>query len=177
MAEPQDSHAARNEALGVVRPLVASEETRSTNLNTRALGVISASSVITALAALFAKEVFTSATLERLGHSKTPALVLLIVALVVLVATVMYGVWTLLPRKRDYVSPNELSMWADPDSNAALNEVHIRQQALAELSKELKNLRTFNEEKVRRLKTTYFLYAIAVFVIALDATLFFGAAA
>jgi hypothetical protein len=86
--------------------------------------------------------------LERLDHSKTPALVLLIVALVALVATVMSGVGTLLPRTRDYVSPNELKTWATPDSNAALNEVHIRQQTLGDLSTELQNLRAFNDREV-----------------------------
>lgn len=53
-SEPPGRHAARNEAIAALRPLVSAEEARMTNLNTRALGVISASSVVTAIAAFFA---------------------------------------------------------------------------------------------------------------------------
>jgi hypothetical protein len=175
MSEPQDSHAARNEALGAVRPLVASEETRSTNLNTRALGVISASSIITALAGLFAKEVFSSASLQKLGDSKVPALVLLISSLVFLVATVISGVWTLLPRNRGFIVPDGLDNWENKEAQAPLDEALIRQQTLADLAEVLCSLRKFNKNKVQRLTITYVLYAIAVVVIAGDAGLFFVA--
>jgi hypothetical protein len=173
MPEPQDSHEARNEALGAVRPLVASEETRSTNLNTRALGVISASSVITALAGLFAKEVFSSAALQKLGDSKVPAFILLIASLVLLVSTVMCGVWTLWPRHRGFIKPDGLANWEKRTDQAPLNEVLIRQQTLADQATELGSLRLFNEGKVRRLTMTYGLYAFAVLTIAVDAGLFF----
>jgi hypothetical protein len=175
MSEPQDSHAARNEALGAVRPLVASEETRSTTLNTRALGVISASSIITALAGLFAKEVFNSASLQKLGDSKGPALVLLIGSLVFLVGTVICGVWTLLPRDRGFIEPDGLDNWKKDVGQPPLDEALIRQQTLADLAEVLGNLRDFNKAKVHRLKITYILFASAVVAMAGDTGLFFVA--
>lgn len=172
MVEPQDSHVARNEAVAAVRPLVTAEETRSTNLNTRALGVISASSVVTAIAAFFAKDVLGGTSLQNLGASKTPAVVLLIFAVTVLAATVLCGVYTLWPRTKAFIEPDGMAGWAQPGGQIG-TEAAIREQTLRDLAAYLLNVRSFNDGKVKRLKATYVLYALAVLAIAVDAMLFF----
>lgn len=174
MPEPQDGHAARKEAIDAVRPLVTAEETRSTNLNARALGVISASSVVTAIAAFFAKDVLGGSSLEKLGDARTAAIVLLIVAVALLACTVLSGVRTLWPGTRLFIQPDGLAAWAAGDAIA--DEATVRHQTLRDLAGVLTGLREFNTEKVRRLKTTYTLYALAVAAIAIDAGIFFAAA-
>jgi hypothetical protein len=163
----------QKEALEVLRPLVAAEETRSTNLNARALGVISASSVVTAIAAFFAKDLLTGTALAQLGKSEKPALVLLIVALVLLVVTVGAGVYTLWPRTRLIMEPDGWEGWK---SGTVQSGETVRQQTVKDLAGLLAGLREFNSGKVKRLKSTYFLYVGAVAAIGIDACAFFIAA-
>lgn len=173
MAQPDDLHLARGEALAAVRPLVAAEESRSANLNSRALGVISAGSVVTAIGAFFAKDLLTGTSLDKLGASKAAAIDLLIAAVVLLGATVLYGVFTLWPRTRSFIEPDGIKAWSTAEGQTGMSESRIRQQTLTDLAGYLIKLREFNAEKVERLQATYVLYALAVSAIAVDAVLFF----
>jgi hypothetical protein len=171
-----DTSAAQNEALGALRPLVAAEDARTTALNGRALGVISASSVVTAIAAFFAKDVLTGDALATLGDSKKAAVWILIAAVVLLATAVISGVRALWPRSKDFISPDGLEDWANPQGQAIMDAEAIRTQTLRDLAAYLTSLRAFNGGKVKRLRLTYVLYALAVLVIAIDAVLFFEAA-
>jgi hypothetical protein len=184
------SHASRKEALDVVRPLLAAEETRSANLNARALGMITASSIVTAVAGLFAKDVLgnDAATLKRLGDSRDPALALLMASVFFLVLTVCLGVYALWPRRRQFIrsdpkidatkeaelrqlaTTDHLESWKHGD---VANEDEIRKWALAATATVLADLRKFNGSKVLRLRAVYCSYAFAVVLIAADAGLFF----
>jgi len=163
----------RKDALETLRPLITAEEQRSTNLNTRAAALISAGSVVTAIAAFFSKNVLEGTALDKLGGWEEPAILLLIAAVVALGCTIILAVWTLLPRTHYFMRPDDLAKWK---VEIVQDGELIRKQTLRDLAEILDNLREFNSQKVNRLKATYFTYAIAVIAIAIDACIFFGAA-
>jgi hypothetical protein len=168
-----EAHAARKEALDAVRSLVASEEQRSTNLNTRALGIISASSVVTAVAAFFAKDVWAGTALDNLDEPyRSGAVGLLIAAIACLGFAVIRGVMTLWPRARPLIVPDDLAAWTHGQPPLP-SEEKVRAGILGDLAGQLIGLRQFNAKKVTRLKRTYLAYAIAVVLIAVDAVVFF----
>lgn len=168
-----DEHESRLEALEYLRPLVLAEEDRSTNLNGRALGIISGSAVVTAIAALFAKDVLDEEALKHLGSAEGFAIVLLTMAVGLLGLTVILGVRTLWPKERLAIEPHNINQWKFLGNTEPGEK--IRLEALKDHADLLLDLRAFNAKKVKRLKRAYTFYALAVLAIAVDAGVFFCA--
>jgi hypothetical protein len=175
--DAEDQMAARGEALEAFRPLYLAEQQRMTNLNARALGVISASSIVTAIAGFFAKDALSGASgsLDQLGAARDWAIWLLIIGVGLLGISVLTGVWTLWPRDRATIKLADLPPWAD-GGEATSTKGEVMRQVLGTYAKAIKDLREFNAEKTWRLRATYFSFATAVSLIAVDAILFFQAA-
>jgi hypothetical protein len=89
---------------------------------------------------------------------------------------VLCGVWTLWPRGHSFIEPDGLDNWANAAGQTSMDGAVIRQQTLVDLATQLTKLRRFSGHKVKRLRTTYVSYALALLVIAIDAGIFFVAA-
>lgn len=138
------------------------EEVRFTNLNTRAIALLSATSLVTAVAGFFGKDLLDTAKLtgtSRIAIGLTMSIAL--VALVTVAYLLVRGV--LLPTRRDTFGKNLLT---DNPSGLASSEA-----VWAEVFKDYRavhaSLVSRNKEKVRALHTSYVAFLIAVAAIAL----------
>jgi hypothetical protein len=119
----EDNEAALAEVLATVRPLVASEEGRTTALNSRALGVLQALAIVTAVGGFFGKDVVTQGFLDAdkkpirvdmgiwTGKLVTVAGEGLILVLAVLVITTITALQALLPHRRVFFGTDIVADW------------------------------------------------------------------
>ena len=154
-------------AASALQAAASAEETRFNNLNTRAVALVSATSVVTALAALFARELFASpsaapsAAATRFPPLAGWLLAIAVLSLAVAVGFLVFGV--LLPRKRPFFGSNELT---DP-SQVLTDPCVVNRIVYCEYREVHQRLRSRNESKAKCLNAAYIFYGAAVAVGAL----------
>lgn len=159
------SPAALPEAAKLVQAAAGVEETRFNNLNSRAIALLSATSLITALAGLFSKELLDT---TKLGASRTIVAGALLGTLLLLVAVASALVWgVLVPNRRVTFGDNDLTN--SPGSIADAPAVYA--VAFSEYLQIHRSLVERNRSKADALHFAYWIFLAAVIVIA------FGAAA
>lgn len=147
------------EALKALGDAMKNEETRFSNLNTRAVAIISASSVITALAGLFAKEYFAS-TLKDLD--RLIALIGITTAVAcLLLATAQIVLDVLRPKPRSIFGANPLVGVGQLPATAEA----VQRIVYAEYLGIWKGLVDRNREKAEALTRGYLLFMAAVLAI------------
>jgi hypothetical protein len=85
-----------DKAFVVMQDVWKNEETRFNNLNTRALGIVTASSLVTAIINFFAKDLFASSTKPLSGEVQTRAEATVVCIMALLIATVALVVFLVL---------------------------------------------------------------------------------
>lgn len=140
--------------------VLKNEETRFSNLNTRGVAVLSATSLVTALAGVFAKDVF-GATFD--GWGRTVGRLGIIAAVALLAATawrVVEGV--LIPGPRYVFGDNDLT-----NTPSSVNSAdHVNAVAFQEYLAIYKVLVIRNKAKAEALNDGYHLFLGAVAVIS-----------
>ena len=105
------------EATKIMMDVVRNEETRFSNLNTRAIALVSATSLVTALAAVFSKDLL-AATITGWGRTVGVAGMVLTIALLVLTATMAIA-RVLVPSSRLIFGDNSITDALDTLTSAA----------------------------------------------------------
>ena len=140
-------------AAAALQSATAAEETRFSNLNSRALSLLSATSLITTLAGLFSKDLL-AASLEPIRHSMAVLIGLAVLGLAGAVYFLLVGV--LLPQRRPAFGNNALTNGGVTTEEGALEVIwnEYRQIHAALLDR--------NDAKATALHSAYVLYALAV---------------
>jgi hypothetical protein len=144
-------------AAAAIYAAAQNEETRFSNLNTRGVAVLSATSLVTALAGIFGKDLL--ATTSFVGWQKTVGIVGLIVTLVLLVAVAWQTVeGVLVPHSRALFGGNALT-----DTPTSLNSADEVQMVIFNDYRQVNNsLALRNAEKAQALESAYRLFLAAV---------------
>lgn len=153
---------ALTDAAKVMQAAAGVEETRFNNLNTRAIALVSAGSIVTSLAGLFSKELLT----DSLGEAKgfvAAGLAVVLCALVAAAGCAVLGV--LLPNRRAAFGNNLLTntpgqINTSPDLDALI---------FTEYSEIRRSLAARNSAKAYWLHWAYVAFAIAIVAIAVSA--------
>jgi len=141
-------------AASALQAAASNEENRFSALNGRAAALVSASSLITALLAVFLGE----AVSERLAGIRVPIAILLGLTLIALVASVLVAiVKVLLPSKREVFGDNAITAEAPDFSSAAA----VHAEVWSEYRVVLAVLQDRNQEKAKGLNRSYKLFAVA----------------
>lgn len=144
--------------LQIIMTVVANEETRFSNLNTRAISLLSASSLITALAGLFSKDILG----ESLGGAAGFVAVMLMIVLVGLLSTAaVLVVSVLMPGKRALFGRGDDVF----DSDKVSDVETVQTIAFDEFSEILETLRHRNADKVKGLHRAYGIFLGTVLAI------------
>lgn len=156
---------ALEDAAKLLQAATGVEETRFNNLNSRAIALLSATSLVTALAGLFSKDLLDA---TKLGESRTIVAWSLLLSLILLVVAAAVLVWkVLLPNRRVTFGNNGLTN--SPGDIADKADVHA--VAFSEYLQIHSSLVERNKAKADALHLSYRAFLAAVIVIA------FGAAA
>lgn len=151
------------DAAKLLQAAVGVEETRFNNLNSRAIALLSATSLVTALAGLFSKELLDA---TKLGGSRTIVAVALLVTLILLVVTAGALVLNvLLPNRRVTFGNNDLTN--SPETISDMTAVHA--VAFSEYLQIHNSLVDRNKAKASALHFAYCVFFAAVCVIAIGA--------
>lgn len=144
-------------AAAAVVAAAGTEETRFNNLNSRAVALISAGSIVVALLAVFGKDLVTG---ENTVPSKIALTALLVLAAVSLLLAVGWLVFmVLLPGRRYTFGNNRVTSNVDPvTTSAQVFEVQWREYRLI-----LERLTARNTSKAQGLHTAYCFYGAAIF--------------
>lgn len=148
------------DAMSVIQDAAKSEDTRFNSFNTRAVAVLSASSIVTALAGLYGKEILGPTFTGWLRPAGIVGLVVALVFLVLVALTTVVGV--LYPRRRSVFGDNALT--DDPASIA--NELALQRLVFDEYRHVHHDLVARNSEKARALTWGYVCLLAAIFSIA-----------
>lgn len=146
-------------ASAVVQAAAGMEETRFNNLNSRAVALVSASSLVTALIGVFSKELLGE-TLRPVRNWVAGSLVVAVVALVLSVSILIVGV--LLPARRFTFGDNKITNPAAPLASAA----EVQKEIWSEYTQVLADLQKRNGAKAQALHLAYLLYGLAVLAAA-----------
>lgn len=133
----------------ILGDLLKNEETRFSNLNTRAMNLVSATSLITALTGFFARELSTS---SLKGWQRGVGSVGLIIVLVLLAITAWITVVHVLNPGRRYLLGNN-AILENSDQLATPEDVNL--VAYSEYKVTYYGLAGRNREKARHLDLTY----------------------
>ncbi|MDQ3897260.1 MAG: hypothetical protein M3326_08490 [Actinomycetota bacterium] len=153
------------DAVKVLSDVMRNEETRFSNLNTRAVAIVSATSLITAIAGFFSRDLLGT---TFSGWGRTVGQWGLLLTLVGLVATaVQIIVWVLLPKGRLVFGKNALT-----DSPATLvSQQDVNEVAFVEYLAIYRSLVTRNTEKANALNKGYLLFLTTVGIIGATVSL------
>jgi hypothetical protein len=144
------------EASKLILDVTKNEETRFSNLNTRGVAVISATSLVTALAGVFAKELLGS---SLTGWGLSVGIYGLVGTLVLLAVTAGIAVFGVLSPKRRYVfGGNDIT--DNPSAVATASEVQEIQ--FVEYRQIARSLVDRNNEKAKWLNRAYVAFFLAV---------------
>lgn len=151
------------EAAKLMQSAASLEETRFSNLNSRAIALLSATSLITALAGLFSRELLDT---TKLGDSRTIVAWALLGTLVLLVVVATTLVWkVLVPSRRFIFGNNDLTN--SPANIVDASAVHT--VAFSEYLQIHSSLVERNRSKASALHFAYWVFVAAVIVIAIGA--------
>ena len=155
------------EVARVWQDVAKNEETRFSNINTRALGVLTIGGVVTSVAGFFAKDLLTGPAALHGWVRGTAAALLIVAVLALLAGTALAVVGVLLPKKRPAFGKNDIV-----DKPATLSGVEAVHMILVrEYSAIALGLQARNEEKARELHKAYIAVLIAVVAITGGAVL------
>lgn len=132
------------------------EETRFNNLNTRAVALLSASSVVTALVGFFAKDLLTTDALVDVVAAVSALTGVTIVALLTANCIILKGV--LLPGGRLLFGDNEV---VNP-INTLTTAADVQRVQWSEYRQILDALQTRNSGKAKALNAAYWAYGVAL---------------
>lgn len=151
--------AALTGAAAALSSVVGIEETRFSNLNTRAVAIVSAGGVVTGLLGVFAKDLVGKAIT---GAPAAPSFLFAgVIALVIAIGTSIGGV--LLPSKREFFGNNELT-----DQPYRLKEPwEVPRIQYIEYREILRSLIDRRKWKTRWLKVSYLSFGVAIFLSAI----------
>jgi hypothetical protein len=152
------------DAAKAMAEVAKNEESRFSNLNTRGVAIISATSLVTALSGIFAKELLgTSLT----GWGLTVGLLGLAVTLLTLViATAIVAFGVLAPKHRAAFGGNDLT----DDPSAVTSATDVFRLQFIDYRQIARSLLERNTEKARALEKAY----LALFTAVLSASLTVG---
>lgn len=148
-------------AAELIRFAASTEETRFNNLNSRAIALLSATSLVTALASIFGKEIIDSTKLGDTREFVAAALLTTLSLLVVVAATLVWKV--LVPNRRPTFGNNLLTKSPEKlDNPLAVYAVAYEEYFLIH-----KFLVERNGSKAQALHLAYWVFLAAVIVIAI----------
>jgi len=157
--------AALADAVKIVGEVMRNEETRFSNLNTRAVAVVSASSLVTALAGVFSKDVLGT---DFRGWGRGVGAFGLALSVLLLAAAAVIIVWKVLaPAPRSLFGDNPLT--SNPASVTTGHEVN--RIAYSEYLIIYGGLLARNKAKAEALIAAYWCFLSAVVTIALTTVL------
>ncbi|HEV7649265.1 MAG TPA: hypothetical protein VGP26_14005 [Actinophytocola sp.] len=160
-AEKVRTASAMPAGLQIMMAVVANEESRFSNLNTRAISLLSATSLITALAGLFSKDILAG-SLGGVAGFVAVMLMIVLVGLLGTAAVLVLGV--LMPGKRGLFGRGNENV-VDPNK---ISDVEMVQDiAFGEFTGILTTLRERNAEKVRALHRAYSIFLGTVLAIVI----------
>lgn len=149
-------------AAKVWQEVAKNEETRFSNLNTRALGVVTLSGVITTIGGIFAKDLQSSAAFD--GGQRFFAAVLLALSLILLVVSIGFAVLgVLLPGGRYVFGGNDMD---DATKSKSLGEKEVNKVVHDEYSTIAGRLTARNSAKAVNLQWAYIAVSAGILLIA-----------
>ena len=160
IALPTDT-AAVGELSKVIQDTVKNEEARFNNLNTRAVAVLSATALVTALAGFFAKDILGTTLTGDTRHFGLAGLSLTTIVLAVVAGIIVFGV--LLPQRRFVFGNNEIT----DNPSALTTQAAVQAEAYREYVMVYTTLVNRNSGKANALRAAYVTFFAAVGLIAL----------
>jgi hypothetical protein len=168
----RDESAAWPYIFTVLQDVWKNEETRFSNLNTRGLGVISASSIVTTLLAFFAKDIFLSSSGQLAGAARTIGQASTVTGVAFLVVTIFVAVFgVLMPGGRDLFGDNHLLGEGSSERGTVftpgvvlVSESAVKQLASNEYAGMYVTLLNRNERKAWFLSWSYLTFLLGVTV-------------
>ena len=147
-------------AASIIESAAQNETTRFNNLNSRGVAVLSATSLVTTLVGLYAKQIVGGTFKGTTLHWSIVGLVASLVLLVVDALIIVFGV--LLPKRQLMFGNNDLT-----DNPASIiDDVRLQQIVFDEYRQEFVSLQMANENKGKALIWAYGVFVSAVLVIA-----------
>ena len=147
------------------------EETRFSNLNSRAIALVSATSIVTTLAGVFSKDLIGKDVSSVFSNAvRWIAIVGLTVALLLLLATALWAsLGVLLPKQRYVFGDNDLLPKPGVTPNAIADAETLQRLVVSEYRTIATNLAKRNSRKASALNKSYACFLAAVITIGATA--------